>query len=167
MILREANINDLAMLQMWDAQPHVVDSDPNDDWNWEEELSRRPAWREQLIAELDGRPIGFIQIIDPAAEETHYWGEMEDGYKAIDIWIGLDEDLGKGYGTMMMQLALAKCFAEPHVQAVLIDPLTSNERAIHFYQKLGFEFVAERSFGEDVCSVHCINRTVWAKLRIT
>jgi hypothetical protein len=26
-----------------------------------------------LIAERDGRPLGIIQIIDPAAEETHYW----------------------------------------------------------------------------------------------
>ena len=37
-------------------------SDPNDDWNWEVELVRSPEWREQLIAELDGRAIGAIRV---------------------------------------------------------------------------------------------------------
>ena len=75
--LREARPADLDLLQRWDSQEHVIDSDPNDDWNWEFELSRKPDWREFLIAEANGVPIGFIQIIDPAREETKYWGEME------------------------------------------------------------------------------------------
>ena len=69
-ILRNAVINDLSLLNYWDEQEHVIASDPNDDWNWEEELLKNPEWREQLIAELDGRPIGFIQIIDPYKEEA-------------------------------------------------------------------------------------------------
>ena len=55
---------------------HVIESDPNDDWQWETELNRAVPWRDQLIAELDGVPIGFVQILDPAAEETHYWGDV-------------------------------------------------------------------------------------------
>lgn len=43
--------------------------------------------------------IGVIQVIDPAGEETQYWGNIGEGYRAIDIWIGEAEDLGKGYGT--------------------------------------------------------------------
>jgi aminoglycoside 6'-N-acetyltransferase len=38
--LRTATIADLKLLQHWDEQPHVIDSDPNDDWYWEEELDR-------------------------------------------------------------------------------------------------------------------------------
>jgi aminoglycoside 6'-N-acetyltransferase len=70
--LRPAGIQDLALLQHWDTQPHVWNSDPDDAWNWPEELTHDPEWREQLIAELDGRPIGFVQIIDPLLEESHY-----------------------------------------------------------------------------------------------
>jgi aminoglycoside 6'-N-acetyltransferase len=41
--------------------------------------------------------------------------------RAIDIWIGEETDLGKGYGTKMMQLVIARCFSNPTVMAILID----------------------------------------------
>ncbi len=44
--LRLATLADLDLLRHWDEQPHVVDSDPNDDWGWEVELDRAPEWRE-------------------------------------------------------------------------------------------------------------------------
>ncbi|MEM9506464.1 MAG: GNAT family N-acetyltransferase [Cyanobacteria bacterium P01_E01_bin.35] len=159
--LRPATSNDLTLLRHWDEQPHVIACDPNDDWDWELELARDPEWREQLIAELDGRPIGFIQIIDPAQEDSHYWGDIPSNLRAIDIWIGEETDLGKGYGTIMMQLALNRCFAAPLVTAVLIDPLASNTRAHHFYERLGFQFVEQRWFGDDDCFVYQLNRADW------
>ncbi|MGV0028297.1 GNAT family N-acetyltransferase [Phormidesmis priestleyi] len=164
--LRPATFADLDLLQHWDEQPHIIDSDPNDDWHWEIELDRTPEWREQLIVELKGRPIGFIQIIDPALEESHYWGEVPMNLRAIDIWIGEATDLGKGYGTTMMQLALARCFADPLVTAVLIDPLASNTRAHRFYKRLGFQFVEPRRFGEDDCFVYRLNRADWHSERV-
>src|SRR5690606_39483337 len=108
--LRPARPDDLDLLRRWDEEPHVVASDPNDDWGWETELARNPDWRKQLIAELDGRPIGFIEIIDPAREEGHYWGDIEPDLRALDIWIGEPDCLGRGYGTEMMRQALARCF---------------------------------------------------------
>ncbi len=136
-------------------------SDPNDEWNWEEELARSPDWREQLLAEVDGRPVGFLQIIDPAREESHYWGDVPANLRAIDIWIGEAADLGRGYGSAMMHLALARCFADPAVTAVLIDPLASNTRAIRFYERLGFRLVGRRWFGADDCAVHRLDRAAW------
>ena len=141
-VLRAAKPDDVALLRYWDKHPHIIASDPDSDWDWETELLRTPDWREQLIAELDGRPIGVIQIIDPAREDSHYWGEISPNLRAnlraIDIWIGEVSELGKGYGTQMMRLALARCFAAPAVTAVLIDPLVSNVRAHRFYERLGF-----------------------------
>jgi aminoglycoside 6'-N-acetyltransferase len=160
--LRPATLDDLPTLARWDEQPHVIASDPNDDWDWVHELGREVAWREQLIAELDGRPIGFVQIIDPFHEETHYWGEVPEHLRAIDIWIGLPEDLGRGYGTAMMKAALRRCFAAPEVTAVLIDPLVSNTGAIAFYQRLGFVPVERRMFGEDDTLVHRLDRAAAA-----
>ncbi len=159
--LRPATPSDLNLLSHWDSQPHVIASDPNDDWAWEIELNRNPSWREQLIAEIDGRPIGFIQIIDPALEDSNYWGDVESNLRAIDIWIGEESDLGKGYGTKMMQLALAKCFTDPLVIAVLVDPLASNIRAHRFYERFGFRFVEQRWFDRDNCFVFRLNRTDW------
>ena len=161
--LRPATSDDLELLRHWDEQPHVIAAGA-DDWGWEEELARSPDWREQLIAELDGRPIGFIQIIDPAREESHYWGEIPHNLRAIDIWIGEASDLGKGYGTQMMQLTLARCFAEPAVTAVLIDPLVSNTRAHRFYERLGFQQIERRQFGDDDCFVYRLSRRNWPSL---
>ena len=159
--LRAATSADLALLRYWDEQPHVIASDPNDDWGWEVELERTPDWREQLIAEIEGRPIGFVQIIDPAREDSHYWGDITADFRAIDIWIGEATDLGKGYGTKMMQLAIARCFADSSVTAILVDPLASNTRAHRFYERLGFQCVEHRRFGDDDCLVYRLNRVDW------
>ena len=153
-IFRSATINDLSTLLYWDTKQHVIDCDPDDDWNWEYELSRTPPWREQLIAELNGIPIGFIQIIDAHEEETHYWGTVEPNTKAIDIWIGEESNLNKGHGTVMMQMAIKRCFADPKTPRILIDPLKTNTKAQQFYQKLGFTFLEERKFDDVDCIVY-------------
>lgn len=160
MRLRPATLDDLDLLRRWDEQPHVIACDPSedDDWAWEVELARHPDWREQLIGEIDGRAVGFVQVIDPACEESHYWGDVPPDQRAIDIWIGEEADLGKGYGTAMMRLALARCFAGAGVSAVLVDPLSVSGRAHRFYERLGFRFVERRQFGEDDCHVYRLDR---------
>ncbi len=156
--LRPATINDLELVKYWDTKQHVIDCDPDDDWKWENELKRNPNWREQLIAELDGEPIGFVQIIDPFLEETHYWGKVEPTKKAIDIWIGEEQHLNKGFGTKMMELAIERCFKDQSTDGILIDPLKTNTKAHKFYEKLGFEFVEERIFDETSCYVYELKR---------
>lgn len=156
--LRLATLDDLDLLLYWDTKQHVIASDPDDDWEWKIELARDPEWREQWVAEIHGEPIGFIQIIDPHVEETHYWGNVAQDKRAIDIWIGEERNLNKGYGTQMMQLAIERCFNDPNVNGILIDPLKSNTKAHRFYERLGFEFVEERSFDGTDCYVYELKR---------
>jgi aminoglycoside 6'-N-acetyltransferase len=160
--LRKATIDDLDLLRRWDDEPGVVSSDPESDWNWPVELLREPDWREQLIAEKDGRSIGFVQIIDPVHEDGHYWGDVEENLRAIDIWIGAPSDRNQGHGSEIMRLALARCFAPTAVTAVLIDPLASNAAAHRFYERLGFVFVERRDFWGDDCFVYRLSRVDWA-----
>ncbi len=157
MNFRPATIKDLELLQHWDNQPHVIVANPDEE-DWEFELQRSPDWREQLIAERDGEPIGFVQIIDPHLEDSHYWGDVPPNLRAIDIWIGERENLNKGYGTTMMKMAIERIFKEPNVTAILIDPLASNTKAHRFYERLGFQFVEERVFGSDECFVYELKR---------
>lgn len=156
--LREAEPADITVLSYWDTKQHVIDAGEDEDWNWAYELARKPAWRKMYIAELDRRAIGFIQIIDPLEEETHYWGSVAKDQRAIDIWIGEESDLNKGYGTTMMKLALDHCFSDPNVIRVLIDPLASNTKAHRFYERLGFKFVEQKVFDGEACSVYAISR---------
>ena len=156
--LRKATPDDLALLRHWDEQPHVKAAS-DDDWEWEESLHHDPEWRDQLIAELDGRPIGFMQIINAAREETHYWGEISEDIAAIDIWIGEADCLNKGYGTQMMRQAIARCFADPAINTIYIDPLAKNKAAHRFYERLGFQFMEERNLHGDHCYIYRLPRT--------
>lgn len=159
LILRRATPADAAVLRAWDALPHIQEAKGIEDWQWELELAKQhPPWRELLIADINGQAIGYLEIMDPARDASHYWGDIAQGYRAIDLWIGEPDFIGKGYGTRMMELALARCFADPSVNAVIIDPLAKNKRAISFYEKLGFEFVERRMFDEDDCSVYQLTR---------
>lgn len=164
--LRTARPEDAALLRRWDAAPQVRAAKAADDWQWETEISRDAGWRESLIAELEGRPIGFLEILDAVRDPEHYWGpDAEPGVRAIDLWIGEADALGRGHGQAMMRLALQRCFQDPAVTAVLVDPLADNRRAQSFYQRLGFVPLGTRRFGADLCAVHRLERDDWLKQR--
>lgn len=157
--LRPVRPDDAVTLAAWDARPHVREATGDDDLaDWDEELAGEPAWRDWWMAEEDGRPVGIVQIADPAEEPTHYWGAIGPGHRAIDIWIGEPDALGRGIGTIMMRFALERCFAAPDVHTVVIDPLERNVAARRFYERLGFEAVGPRRFGDDDCIVYHLTR---------
>jgi len=168
-VLRPATLTDVEILDYWNTQPQVISAttdDPRaevafDGASMADELAGQDAYNQYYIAELHGRPIGAMQIIDPHRERSHYWGEISPNLRAIDIWIGEPDCLGKGYGKSMMRLAFQLCFAEPAVTAIIIDPLASNVRAHRFYQRLGFKPVGRRRFGDDDCLVLELLRDVW------
>lgn len=162
MRLRPATSADVALLEAWSGKDHVIASAPTEGpFDWAGEVPRSVPWREILIGEEGARPVGVVVIIDPATEETHYWGEIAPDLRAIDIWIGEEADLGRGYGTGMMCQALARCFADSSVTAVIIDPLATNVRAQRFYERIGFTFFERRTFGEDDCFIYRITRESW------
>ena len=173
--LRSATIDDVPIFSKWDEEPHVIaattdDPDPTDafgeDHYWETELAHLSPYSRYYLAELNRRPIGAVQIIDPKNEVTHYWGEIEANLRAIDIWIGEKDCFGQGFGSQMMSQALTLCFAPPEVTAVLVDPLFSNQRAHRFYRRFGFLEVERRWFnGEDDCLVFRLEREAWTTER--
>jgi len=149
-------IEDVALLSRWDDDRDVAAAlgGRGADWyDWPVELIRDVPWRELLIAEEDGRPIGFLQLTDAHDEESHYWGDIEPGTWALDIWIGSPDDRGRGLGAEMMKLALSRVFDRHGAEVVVIDPAVHNRRAIAFYEHLGFERVGVREFGDDECLV--------------
>ena len=140
MKLRPVTSSDIPLLQYWDSQPHVIEASGDDmPWDWGQELATDPDWRDLVIAEVAEKPIGVMQIIVPAEEETHYWGDVAAGLRAIDIWIGEEAYIGRGFGAQMMGLALQMCFGEYGADAVLIDPLVGNTRALRFYERSGYD----------------------------
>lgn len=171
--LRPATLADVPVLEAWDREPHVIacSSDRTDleiafdGIDWPEELAESSEVSFYRIAEVDGRPIGVMQVCDPHLEPTHYWGEIEPNLRAMDIWIGEPDALNSGYGSQMMTLAIDDAFADPKVKAIVIDPLNSNTAAHRFYHRLGFEDVGRRMFDEDDCLVMRLERAAWEARR--
>lgn len=171
--IRKATPADAPVLYAWDDKPHVQAAVSNSgttsfEANWEEELADRVDGTEFFIAEVatqDGAvAIGALQVIDPALEQSHYWGAVAANQRAIDIWIGETQYLGKGYGTQMMTFAIDYCFKPPYVISILIDPLSNNTRAHDFYKKFGFEFVERRQFDDESdCFVFKLTRNAYSK----
>lgn len=169
LVLRVGVQSDVPTLDRWDSEPSVIACTTDDpeaeqafqDAVWSDEIAANSDVTCYYIAELDGRPIGAMQVIDPHREPTHYWGEIEPGLRAIDIWIGAPEDRNRGHGAAMMRAAIERCFDDPDVTAIVIDPLNSNTDAHRFYQRLGFRPVGVRRFGDDVCLVHRLERNAW------
>lgn len=167
--LRPAMRTDVPVLDRWDHQPHVISATTDnpmadkafEDAYWPDEIAAQNEHSQYFIAELHGRAVGAMQIIDPHQESTHYWGEIAPNLRALDIWIGEPDCLGKGYGETMMRLAFQLCFAVPTVTAIVIDPLMSNARAHKFYRRLGFKPLYQQMFGDDDCLVHELRREDW------
>lgn len=167
--IRQATQQDVPILELWDKDPEVIACVTDDisasqafvDAVWSEEIAASGDTSCYYIAELDGRPIGAMQVIDPHLEPTHYWGEIEPNLRAIDIWIGDDRDRNAGHGRVMMEAVIDRCFADADVTGIVIDPLNSNTEAHRFYRRLGFQVVGRRMFGDDDCLVHRLNRADW------
>lgn len=169
--LRLATHSDIPTLLRWDRDPVVIASasdnpdaivawGEDNDWVENIDLYEPDVW-EYWIAETDGKPIGCMQMCDPHREPTHYWGEIEPNLRALDIWIGEADARGHGYGEQMMRMGIARCFDDPAVTAIIIDPLNSNTRAHKFYQRIGFRPTHRQTFGEDDCLVHQMTRADW------
>lgn len=165
--IREATLNDVPHLEAWDRDESVIacaSDDPEAEQAfgapWAEEITANSESGCYYIAELDARPIGAMQIIDPQLEPTHYWGPIDPNLRAIDIWIGDAADRNCGLGAAMMRAMIDRCLAGG-ADAILIDPLASNTRAHRFYERLGFRFVERRWFGDDDCLVLRLDRAEW------
>jgi aminoglycoside 6'-N-acetyltransferase len=171
--LRKATADDVRWLSIWDKDVGVIACTTDDPdatiafsgTDWAAEIAAQSDLSCYYIAEVDGHPIGAMQIIDPHLEPTHYWGEIAPNLRALDIWIGAAADRGRGYGREMMRLAHELCFADPRVTAIVIDPLASNERAHRFYERLGYRPLGRRLFGDDKCLVHELSRADWQRTR--
>jgi aminoglycoside 6'-N-acetyltransferase len=167
--IRQAKLADVPVLEDWDVDPDVIacaTDDPSAGQAfahavWPDEIAGNSDVACYYIAELDGRPIGAMQVIDPHLEPTHYWGDVEPNLRAIDIWIGDASDRNHGHGRAMMTAMIDRCFADERVVAIVIDPLNSNVDAHRFYQRLGFKPVGRRWFGDDDCLVHRLERADW------
>lgn len=85
-------------------------------------------------------PIGYIQIYPIDSE----WKKLYGYRKNQNIW-GMDQFIGeptywnRGIGTELVQAAITYMTDELGAEAITMDSRVSNERAVHCYEKCGFQ----------------------------
>lgn len=100
------------------------------------------------IIEYKNTPVGYIQFYPVNSEIYDISNDIlekivspSDKTIAIDLFIGDDNYRDIGLGTKTIKLLLNKLFADKSIKNILIDPITSNKRAINCYKKCGFKEV--------------------------
>lgn len=89
------------------------------------------------------RPFAFLitSYVDKPHDELTKWCSPDGQAITLDMLIGEPAYLGKGYAVQVIQQFLISQF--PTISEVLIDPEATNAKAIHVYQKAGFNKLGE------------------------
>jgi RimJ/RimL family protein N-acetyltransferase len=96
-----------------------------------------------LALTLRGEPIGYLQWYLLKDEPGYILdGEDPTDAAALDLFLGEESAIGRGYGTILLRKALRELiFADPAVRRCYIDPVPDNTRAIRVYEKVGFRYI--------------------------
>lgn len=149
---RPVTADDLPLIGRWLAEPHVAR------WwahEWTPEAVERdfgPTLRgeepaEDLIAELDGRPIGLCQRSFWHAypdEVDEFAGQIDVPTDAmtIDYLVGDPADVGHGLGTALIRDLAADTFAaHPDCGVLLVPVVAGNPASWRALEKAGFRYV--------------------------
>ncbi|MCD2185662.1 GNAT family N-acetyltransferase [Actinomycetospora soli] len=146
--------DDFPLIGRWLAEPHVarwwvhdpspaaVDRDFGPTLRGEE-----PA--EDLIAELDGRPVGLCQrsfwhAYPDEVEEFADQIDVPTDAMTIDYLVGDPVDVGHGLGTELIRALAADTFAaHPDCGLLLVPVVAGNPASWRALEKAGFRFVGE------------------------
>jgi aminoglycoside 6'-N-acetyltransferase len=126
------------MLRSWLSAPHAQA------WWGEPQEELRLIYaiedgeHEPYIAYVNDAPVAYIQAWWPTKHPDYPWQHgMPPTTRGIDITIGETENLGKGYGPLIIKHFSAKLFGEGATR-LIIDPDKTNAHAISAYLKAGF-----------------------------
>lgn len=125
------------MVLRWLATPHVQewwgDVQSEIDLIYDDKGEHEP-----FIACVNDTPIAYIQAWWPTQHPDLPWQDgMTPTTRGIDVTIGEVENLGQGFGSLIIKHFAAKLFNEGATR-LIIDPDKTNTRAVQAYQKAGF-----------------------------
>lgn len=144
---------DLPLLHAWLGQPHVAEwwgSAPTPE---EVRAEYGPALAPADVHPLDAPagavhylacdgdvPFAFVQAYRAMADQAAGWwpDETDPHALGIDVFVGLPERLGQGWGTRTLRAFVAFLFADPRVTRIQADPAPDNVRAVAAFRKAGF-----------------------------
>lgn len=147
-MLLPLNKNHFPLLKKWLNKPHLQTTF-GEGKVWTDEMVFQKYSREMdaFIIGAEDKLIGYLQFYDAYAYPREGYGLKEvlkgspfenKKLAAIDIFIGEEAFLSKGYGSKALEETL-KTHIFPTFDACLVDPDQANKRAIKAYMKAGFK----------------------------
>jgi aminoglycoside 6'-N-acetyltransferase len=157
---RRLDEQDFPLLRQWLEQPHVARW-----WNHETSIeavtrdfgavARGEEPAEDLLALLDGRPLGLVQR-SRLADYPEYLAELAaivhvpDGAMTIDYLIGDPLQVGQGLGTRMIRSIVHKTWKDhPAAGSVLVAVSAANRASWRALEKAGLVRVGEGDMKPD------------------
>jgi len=145
---RKLTLDDLELIYRWLNQPYVHEWYDKDKENTIEEITERygPKIKGEkptdcYLCLYEDKPVGYLQTY-----RVNDWPEFgdylnyDDSVASVDLFIGDQEFVGTGFGSLMLKLFLQKVvFIQPNIFMCIIGPEPGNKRAICAYEKVGFK----------------------------
>jgi RimJ/RimL family protein N-acetyltransferase len=156
----------VSLLKSWFLKKHVKDVWLIEGYATVEQLLQAKqgnGYDYPFIIYWENVPIGYVQACDLYAYRTEcpkpkgLFTAEAPGTFCMDLFIGEENYLNRGYGTEIVKAFIHYIFANFNANKILIDPATSNQRAIRCYEKAGFRFVREEFDGITHCYIMQIN----------
>ncbi len=147
---RRAELNDDGLISRWFHSPHVSQF-------WGEASKNIRDFRNAMtgvcalfnywIGQDDTIPFCLLITTDATRDTPEHLAPFlpETGEACtLDVLIGPPEYVGRGIATQMLESFLSHIqYQNRALRTVLIDPEANNSRAIHVYEKAGFQLVSE------------------------
>ncbi|MEM5470845.1 GNAT family N-acetyltransferase [Hoeflea sp. AS60] len=166
---RPVTSDDYPLLDSWLNTPHMREwwGDPETELGYIRDMLEGRDTTRPFLFLLDNAPVGYIQywyiadhLDEPWLSKAPWVTQVPTDSIGVDMAIGDAALLSKGLGSAVLKAFTARLRSEGY-DNILIDPDTSNARAIRAYEKVGFRpLIVSRESSEDEDTAVLIMRLV-------
>ena len=142
---------DLPLLAEWLARPHWREwwGEAETELGYIRDMIEGRDTTEPYLFELDGTPLGYIQMwriadnrFEPWLTEAPWLAELPDEAVGVDLSLADTARLSQGIGSAVLRAFVTRLRERGH-HVIIIDPDPANLRAVRAYKKAGFRPIPE------------------------
>lgn len=161
-VFKKMSREDVPLWEQWCQKPYIKDLWFIDGYEPKDYIHQKVignGYDYPFIIFIDDAPIGYIVCCDLYAYRNLFqnpkgiFTQEEPGTFCMDLFIGEEACLNKGYGTEIVKQFTDKIFKDFNAKIIYIDPTVTNKRAIRCYEKAGFKFSRIANDGITDCYV--------------